>query len=118
MLKVAARRILVAQDPARLWKDRDRVCLYAKDEKVACGIVTKSNSKGAIVEIDEILGNVAVADKLGPDDGKRRSTKAMANRLPEKKQRSCQRNYALRRYSNHPIRIHLVYDRSVSNHRN
>ncbi|MBY0369315.1 hypothetical protein K2X33_01430 [bacterium] len=53
----------VTHDEKRTWQAQDRVCFLQRAQEIACGVVTKSTSKGAIVRLEAPNYDVVVGDK-------------------------------------------------------
>jgi len=56
--------IAISHDAVRQWNPQDRVCILQRAREVACGVVVKSTSKGAIVRLDQPNYDVTAGDKV------------------------------------------------------
>ena len=53
-----ARILLISHEALRAWKMGDRVCVFKNTTRIACGRVTESSSKGAVVRLGGRRGKI------------------------------------------------------------
>lgn len=54
----------VSHDEKRTWQAQDRACVLQRAQEIACGVITKTTSKGAILRIEAPNYDVVAGDKV------------------------------------------------------